>query len=298
MAARSPSLNHRKILLTRLNGYKASNLAFHFLELGYVIVGTVRTSSASNTISSSPAFAPFIPRLLILVVPTITHDGSFNEAVKAVYAIFHLATPINFFNESTKDVLDPAVKGTVRLLEAAHTHAGSQLETFVYMSSFAALLDPDNTAYHHYTRESWNNSAEVAATKLLEDEEDPFSTLYLASKVLAEHAAFRFQNDVRPSFRIMSVVPAMVTGPPVLFPENAADLSGTIKPIWEVLSGACELPRKVGSGMFVDVRDLVEICRALIIRGGEGGRGRLIVVGGRAERRTMIMALRERFPKR
>lgn len=165
------------------------------------------------------------------------------------------------------------------------------------MSSLAALLDSTLPAVHHYTAESWNVTAEKAISKLSDEEEAPFSILYPASKILAERVVFEFDESVTPAFRLMTVVPAMVIGPPVIFPEGVEELNGTIKPIWEVLSGECRgLPRQVGSGMFVDVRDLVDVCWGLVEMKGEGKR--VIVVGGRAEMKVMARVLSGRYPER
>ena len=98
----------------------------------------------------------------------------------------------------------------------------------------------------------------------------------------------------------MSVIPGVVIGPPVLFPEKVEDINGTIKPIWEVVSGKNKrLPRKVGTGMFVDVRDLVGVCAGLAVVGGMELDGkRVIVVAGKGDPLAMVKALWEKYPKR
>jgi nucleoside-diphosphate-sugar epimerase len=298
MAAQLPAPNNRKILITGMNGYIASNLAFYFLTCGYCIGCTVRSAAKSHLILSSPAFTPFISRITVHVIADITHEEAFNEAVKGTYAIFHLATPINFWSSTKKEVVDPAVKGTLDLLEAAQKHAGSQLKTLIYMSSLAALLESENSGSHHYIVESWNTTAELAVSGLSHDEEAPFGILYPASKIFAERVVLNYHDTLNPAFRLLSVVPAMVIGPPILFPERVEDINGTIKPIWEALSGECTgMPRKVGSGMFVNVRDLVEFCGGLTER-EERVRKRFVIVGGKAQPILMVRALFGRYPER
>ena len=79
------------------------------------------------------------------------------------------------------------------------------------------------------------------------------------------------------------------------------DINGTIKPIWEVLSGENRgLPRIIGTGFWVDVRDLVAICCALMesSKKPEIDRKRLIVVAGKEDPSVAARVLLEKYSKR
>jgi nucleoside-diphosphate-sugar epimerase len=203
-------------------------------------------------------------------------------------------------------VINPAWKGTVGLLEAAQRHGGAQLRTFVYMSSLVTLLDPASPPCHKSTADSWNTTTELMASKWPNHEEIPFSVLYPASKILAERAVFDFRLTVKPMFRVLSVAPGVVIGPPILLPERIEEINGTIKPIWEVLSGENKgMPRKVGSGMFVDVRDLAGVCAEFVEKssvtiaeedGSLNGR-RIIAVAGRMIAHSMAKELYGKYPE-
>lgn len=118
---------------------------------------------------------------------------------------------------------------------------------------------------------------------------------------------FDFRESSKPGFCIVSVVPGCVIGPPVLLPERVEDVNGTIKPIWEVLSAENKgMPRKVGSGLFVDVRDLAEICGGLVEtrlvviddrKEGWDGK-RVIVVVGRGQPLIMARTLFKKYLER
>ena len=213
--------------------------------------------------------------------------------------------PSIFWTGKKGDVFQPAVQGTLALLEAAYKYAADSLQMFVYMSSLVTLLNPSHPPSHHYTSLSWNDSATCSVSALADDASAPFCDLYPASKVLAERAVFSFRKRVKPSFGIASVIPGVVIGPPVLFPERAGDVNGTIKPVWEVLSGENRgVPRVVGSrsGAFVDVRDLVGVCAGLLgfegVGMGEVDGKRVIIVAGKADTAVMGRALVGKYPER
>jgi nucleoside-diphosphate-sugar epimerase len=285
--------NGEIILITGLNGYIATHLALHFLSRGHTIHGTVRNPTELSSILNSPTFQPFTPRIRTFIIPDLTLPGAFSSAVIGVHQILHLATPINFWFARKREVIDVAVNGTLNLIEAAKDCAGEQLENFVYFSSLSAVIDsaspPPSNLPFTYTAENWNNSALAALDKIGQDKEAPFSILYPASKILAERAVFEFRSQ-NPGlgFKIWSVVSAMVLGPPMLFPENAEGINGTIKPILEVMKklkrgeGKEIEGRKVGSGWFVDAGDLVKVVDWVSGRKGADGE-RVLVVGGRAE---------------
>jgi nucleoside-diphosphate-sugar epimerase len=46
-------------------------------------------------------------------------------------------------------------------------------------------------------------------------------------------------------------------GPPIVLPESGSKLNETLKPIWDIFSGATtEVPPYIGTGSFVDVRNV------------------------------------------
>jgi nucleoside-diphosphate-sugar epimerase len=232
-----------------------------------------------------------ISRLKIFIVPDLTIPGAFDEAVKGVHGILHLATPINFWLGTQKEVIDPAVNGSLLLLESAKKFGGPQLHSFIYISSLVAMLDPKNEADHEYTSESWNTTV-LSELQEVTDEKIPFKIIYPASKVLAEQAVFRFQAEEDVSFGVCSILPGVVSGPPVMLPKKADDLNGTIKPIWKVLSGEIvEVPEKVGSGTYVDVRDLAKICWWCLENAGMVDGKRIVAIAGQAEPEVLVRSL-------
>lgn len=156
-------------------------------------------------------------------------------------------------------MITPAVRGSETILESA-LKAGQQLSAIVITSSVVAVYDPINTP-HIFTE---NDFATVSLDRAISDRDTglktPAGVLYGASKTAAERAVWAFRDTHKPSFAIMTINPSVVIGPPIFLPKSAAQLNETLSPIFKLLSGAVsEVPPNIGSGGFVDVRDVAKI---------------------------------------
>jgi nucleoside-diphosphate-sugar epimerase len=175
-----------------------------------------------------------------------------------VHGIFHTASPINFSLYTTYETfVIPAVKGSEALLSSA-MKAGSQLTSVVVTSSVAAVVGANEDPEHTFTEEDFATSSLDLATKDLETgAKTPVGVLYGASKTAADRAVWQFRKDYKPSFAISTINPAVVIGPPVLLPASGDKLNETLKPIFGIFSGlAPTIPPNIGTGSFVDVRDV------------------------------------------
>lgn len=72
-----------------------------------------------------------------VLVPVIEAPGAFDEAVKDVDGIIHVASPVAFAPEDPSEVIDPAVKGSVGILTSA-AKFGKNVKRVVFTSSMAA----------------------------------------------------------------------------------------------------------------------------------------------------------------
>jgi nucleoside-diphosphate-sugar epimerase len=86
------------------------------------------------------------------------------------------------------NLIIPAVRGTTSILNSALKH-GSALKRLILTSSVAAVRE-DNTVPRTFDESNWNNSA-VEAVKTRGSAAGPVM-IYLASKTLAEKAAWEF----------------------------------------------------------------------------------------------------------
>ena len=189
-------------VVTGATGYIAGHVIEQLLRKGYHVRGTVRStkdSKAAQLLKDFPA--------LRLYEADLGKPGSFDEAIAGSRFVFHVASPATLSAEDgQRDIVDPAVKGTTTVIEAAL--ATSSVEIIVLTSSSATQIDPAAPAGKVYTEADWNNHWPVT--------EAP----YLLSKVLAERKAWELvdahnaQPGQRHPVRLVTILPTTVVGPP------------------------------------------------------------------------------------
>ncbi|KAL6707367.1 hypothetical protein ACN47E_004146 [Coniothyrium glycines] len=250
------------VLISGVNGYIAAVAAKHFLDHGYSVRGTVRKAASAQELENGPLkhFADS-GKLEIVEVPDITVKGAFDEAVKGVTAIAHLAAPVSFDFTDPAPILHAAVNGTKTILESASAHAGPQLKTVVLTSSIAAVKN-SHPAPYTFTEKDWNDTAEqMCAAK---GADTPGPVIYAASKVAGEKAFWQFQKDKAPAFTMASVNPVFVIGPPLIAPKTASAVGDTIRSIYNVFAGVSDVQVMAGLPQSVDVRDVAQLLRYVI----------------------------------
>jgi nucleoside-diphosphate-sugar epimerase len=100
----------------------------NLLEVGYSVRAAVRTAAGFDKIRSLKPVAPYASNLTQIFVPDITAPGAYDEAVKGVKYIIHVASPLDanlpMDVDYEKDMIEPAVKGTLGVLESANKVRG------------------------------------------------------------------------------------------------------------------------------------------------------------------------------
>ncbi|KAI6107411.1 hypothetical protein EV401DRAFT_2003435, partial [Pisolithus croceorrhizus] len=176
-----------KVLVSGANGYIAMWTIRDLLEHGYSVRGTVRSAQKGRYIRKY--FADYGEKLELVVVEDITkaaQEGAFDEAVKGVDAVAHTASPV-----FSGDIVETAVKGTIRVLQSA-LQFGQSIKRIVYTSSGVAVMhevDQPTT----FTEEDWN----LPGINALKEQGKNASDIvkYRASKVLAEQGAWSFVEE-------------------------------------------------------------------------------------------------------
>ncbi|KLU84618.1 hypothetical protein MAPG_03658 [Magnaporthiopsis poae ATCC 64411] len=249
------------VLLTGLNGYIAAQTAAALLAAGYSVRGSVRKSSSAAQVVA--ALAKYGDRLEVVEVPDITAPGAFDEAVKGVTAVAHLATPVSLSFGDPAPVLKTAVEGTTRVLESSVKEPS--IKSFVLMSSIAAIFGPKSDG-HVFTENDWNTvSEDLVASK---GKDAPGLHIYAASKVAAERAFWKFRDERKPGFTMTAINPVFVAGPPLVTPTSSDQIGGTVSWVYQLLAGR-KLSTVFPGGGFADVRDVARMVVFGIDRAGE-----------------------------
>lgn len=281
------------VLVTGANGYIAAKTVEAFLEAGWSVRGTVRSLKSAKPVAD--ALHQFADRLTFTEVPVITAPNAFDEAVKGVDVIAHLAAPVSFSFTDPEPVLRDAVEGTLRALESALTVP--TLKSFVFMSSIAAIINnlpPPVT----YTESSWNEFALPLVSQLGTSAPPP--AIYAASKTAAERAVWKFKAEHSPKFSICAINPCFVAGPPLVVPSSLDRIGETYALMANVYLGKPleESGISGGSSGYVDVRDVAR----LVIFGAENpetvDEERYIAASANSPPQAVADILRRAYPDR
>lgn len=250
------------VAVTGASGYLGSWCVKYLVDNGYQARGTVRSLKESakvqHLMDMKEPVQLFEADLLI--------EGSFDECFKGCSAVLHVASPfqVNVDNPQ-KDLLEPAVKGTLNVLEACK-RAG--VKRVILTSSCAAIMcqtameNPEEFKDKVWTEKDWNTKSTL--------EKGP----YRLSKYLAERSAWDFCE--KNGITLTTICPNFIVGPPL---STRLD-SLSVKLFLLFLKGAF-VNKGLSNSAFgcVDVRDVAEAhVRSLETKGAENER---FLVGGR-----------------
>ncbi|KAF2121839.1 putative NAD dependent epimerase/dehydratase [Lophiotrema nucula] len=281
------------ILISGVNGYIAAQNAKYFLDQGYYVRGTVRKAASAQPLIDGPLKSYADSGAFTLVeVPDITVDGAFDEAVKGVTAIAHLASPVSFRFTDPDPVIHAAINGTKTILHSA-LKAGPQLKTVVVASSIAAIKNSNPPPYV-FSEKDWNDVAEEVVKEKGKDTPGPL--IYSASKTAAEKAFWEFQKEKNPPFTMTAINPVFVIGPPMVTPKTEEQVGETVYAIWTIFKGAESPPPSAALPQVVDVRDVAKLILYPIEHAEETDRERYIASSAVAHPQAYADILREAFP--
>lgn len=285
------STSKQIILVTGATSYVGTHVIKVFLAKGYHVRGQARNESSAQKVHKVFPDAVAKGTLTTVIVPDTTVAGAFDKAVEGIAGVVHCASPFVMQVENNeRDLLDPAVKGTNRILEAVAAHA-PQVKRIVITSSFAAIVDPSQGARpgYTYTEDDWNPTSWETAVNT-----DNGAVAYCASKVFAEKAAWDFVKEKKPNFTVATICPPMVYGP-VEHDADIKKLNTSVADIYRFMDGSTKEPGETAFPAFADVRDVAEAHLRAYEREEPG---RYFITSGNFEYRDVCKVLREVLPER
>ncbi|KAF9517342.1 hypothetical protein BS47DRAFT_524015 [Hydnum rufescens UP504] len=177
-----------KLLITGGSGYIGAWIVKRAVDRGYSVVAAVRTDAHGQFIVNR--FPEYQGKVSYVLIPVIEKDGAYDEAVKDVDGIIHAASPVIFNWDDPQEVLRPAIRGALGILESAHKY-GKNIKRIVLTSSSAAA---------------------TTQFEALGKDTHP-STVYAASKTYAEQSSWAWVKEQKPSWDLVTILPPFIWGP-------------------------------------------------------------------------------------
>jgi dihydroflavonol-4-reductase len=225
------------VLLTGISGFVGSHIALQLLNKGFRVRGSVRNLNKSEkTRQTLKNHGADISKLEFAELD-LNSDEGWGEAMQDVHYLLHVASPfVTSMPDDKMDLINPAVKGTTRAINAA---LNANVKRIVLTSSMAAI------SYGHgknhaepFTENDWTNinSPEVNA--------------YEESKTLAEKKAWEIMENAGRRDDLSVINPSVILGPIL---NDDAGTSGAL--ILRMLNGSIPATPRFYLPI-VDVRDV------------------------------------------
>jgi nucleoside-diphosphate-sugar epimerase len=201
------------VLVTGATGFIAAHVIAKFLARGYKVRGTARDlDQASWLVNGRFKTQAETGDFTLIAVPDFNADGAFDEAVKGVSAIAHVASVLTF-DSNPNNVIPQTVAGVTSILVSALRE--SSVKEVIFTSSLMASIFPVLGHEEIVDRNSWNEVAVKAAWAPPPYDDDRSNFVYAASKVAAEKALWHIVDEKKPHYTVNAIVPSGVTGEPM-----------------------------------------------------------------------------------
>jgi nucleoside-diphosphate-sugar epimerase len=202
------------VLLTGATGYLGYLTLIKLLKAGYKVRAAVRSLAKAAKVEAAPSVKALGLSVEWIVVPNMVTEGAYDEAVKGVKYVVHVASPIPTFGldpvpteKLAEYFLEQAPKSEIGMLESAQR--SGTVKRIVVTSSVVAIV-PFN-----YYMGTGDYSVEINAQHRIPDVSGPFEAefqAYSAGKAAALNASEAWMASHNPTFDLISVLPGWIFG--------------------------------------------------------------------------------------
>ncbi|UPK92490.1 hypothetical protein LCI18_003425 [Fusarium solani-melongenae] len=247
------------VLVTGATGFVASHITRQLLERGYKVRGTVRDlAEASWLIDNHFKSYSESGHLELVFVPDFVADGAFDEAVKGVSAIAHIAT-ISNLDPNPHNIVPQTVTGATGILKSVIN--GPSVRRVVFTSSIMAAVLPVAGNDTRVDDGTWNEAAVEAAWAPPPYESSRTLTTYAASKVAAEREVWKSVKQEKPHYTLNVICPSGIIGEPLHRKHAEAPTNWIATPFRRDKTSLDAFP----AAFFVDVKDIALLHVAAIL---------------------------------
>ncbi|MBE0672001.1 MAG: aldehyde reductase [Anaerolineales bacterium] len=265
------------ILVTGASGFLAIHTIVQLLQQGYKVRGTIRSLSKEAEVRETISKYVQANHQLEILPADLEQDSGWDEAMRGVEYVLHIASPFPLFEPKHEDeLIIPAVQGTQRVLRAAHK---AKVKRVVQVSSNAAISSGHEGENKTFTEEDWTNLDKVGA--------------YPKSKTFAERAAWDFINSAENTNRMEL---ATINPPYILGPVPNKNFRTSVELVRTYMLGQVPGVGRIKMGI-VDVRD-VATAIILAMQTPEAAGNRFLCSGGTLWIREIAQILHKEYAKR
>ncbi|KAF2270983.1 NAD(P)-binding protein [Lojkania enalia] len=200
------------VLITGATGHLGYRVLVDALKTGYRVRAAVRNHAKAAKILSAPSLKSINPgsNLQFVDVPDMLAPGAYDEAIKGATYVIHIASPLpaelKEGDDPEKVLINPAVQGTLNILEAAKK-AGT-VKRVVITSSIVAIMPLEQIA-------SPDPDIVIDETSRTELAAPPYANnlaAYCASKVKAFNDTEEWVKREKPGFDVINIHPSFIIG--------------------------------------------------------------------------------------
>ncbi|KHG04265.1 Bifunctional dihydroflavonol 4-reductase/flavanone 4-reductase [Gossypium arboreum] len=188
------------VCVTGASGYVASWLVKLLLQRGYTVKATVRDPNDPKKTQHLLALEGAKERLHLLKADLL-EEGCFDSIVDGCHGVFPYSLPRHIFSYRPTELIDPAIKGTLNVLKSC-AKVPSIKRVVITASIVSVVYNGKPLTPDVVVDETWFSDSRFCEKNKL---------WYMASKTLAEEAAWRFAEENRMDLVVLN--PGFVVGP-------------------------------------------------------------------------------------
>lgn len=244
------------VLLTGATGHLGFRTLRTALEHGYKVRAVVRSDAKAKLVRSNPVLKALNvdEQLSFVLVPDFSTPGAFDEVVKVVKYIIHIASPIASSETPSdadfeKHFVDAAVQGTISVFESARK--AETVKRIVITSSVVAIMDP-KAAFYESVDQVFDADSRIPDLK------PPFPDpmfAYAASKIAAFNSAEAWVEREKPAFDVVYIHPSFIFGRDDMVDSTKSFTAGTNKIPLEIALGTADATKQKSPNIYCNVED-------------------------------------------
>lgn len=233
------------VTVTGGTGYIASWIVNYLLAEGHTVRTTVRDKSNTAKYQHLLDAAENLPGELQVFQAELLLERSFDDVVDGADYVMHTASPffIDDGVDAQKKLVDPAVKGTLNVLNSVNK--SNSVQRVVLTSSIAAIygdnIDMQNQELQQFDETHWNTTSSVK------------HNAYSYSKTEAEKAAWQLVEQ-QSRWDLVTIHPGFVLGPSLTPRKDSTSITTLLR----LLNGEFKAGSPNLEFVFSDVRDIAQ----------------------------------------